>query len=178
MTTMTRTQLADRIRSAAYLEGDFTLRSGRKSSFYIDKYLFETQPEILAEIARRMAEKVDDQTSRIAGAELGGVAIAAATSLVTGLPFLIVRNARKDYGTAKPYEGAMEHADRILLVEDVATTGGQVIEAARMLTQAGAEIQRIVAVVDRGQGASENVTTAGFIFESLLNADDLRLPGS
>lgn len=176
MTTMTKAELAERIRSASYLEGDFTLRSGRKSSFYIDKYLFETQPEILAEVARRMAEKVDDRTTRIAGAELGGVAIAAATSLATGLPFLIVRNARKDYGTSKPYEGALEPKDRILLVEDIATTGGQVLESAKMLTEAGAEIQRIVAVVDRGQGASENITQAGFVFESLLNADDLRLP--
>ena len=176
MTTMTKAELAERIRGASYLEGDFTLRSGRKSSFYIDKYLFETQPEILAEVARRMGEKVDDQTSRIAGAELGGVAIAAATSLVSGLPFLIVRNARKDYGTGKDYEGALERKDRIMLVEDIATTGGQVIEAAKTLTDAGAVIQRIVAVVDRGQGASENIAKAGFVFESLLNAEDLRLP--
>lgn len=176
MTAMTKAQLADRIRSVSYLEGDFTLRSGRKSSFYIDKYLFETQPEILAEIARRMAEKVDDQTTRIAGAELGGVAIAAATSLACGLPFLIVRNARKDYGTGNRFEGKLEPKDRILVVEDIATTGGQVIEAAKMLTEAGAEIQRIVAVVDRGQGASENIAKAGFVFESLLDAGDLRLP--
>lgn len=176
MTDMTKAQLAERIRSVSYLEGDFTLRSGRKSSFYIDKYLFETQPEILAEIARRMAEKVDDQTTRIAGAELGGVAIAAATSLACGLPFIIVRNARKDYGTGKQFEGRLDREDRILLVEDIATTGGQVIEAAKMLTEAGADIQRIVAVVDRGQGALENVSKAGFVFESLLGAGDLHLP--
>lgn len=176
MTAMTKAELAERIRTVSYLEGDFTLRSGRKSSFYIDKYLFETQPEILAEIARRMAEKVDDRTTRIAGAELGGVAIAAATSLACGLPFLIVRNARKDYGTGKRFEGALEPKDCILLVEDIATTGGQVIEAAQMLTEEGAAIQRIVAVVDRGQGASENIAKAGFVFESLLGAEDLRLP--
>ena len=176
MTPMTDAQLAQRIGATSILRGEFTLRSGRKSSFYVDKYLFETEPDILAEIARRMAGRIDAQTTRIAGAELGGVAIAAATSLASGLPFLIVRNARKDYGTGRRFEGKLASGDRILLVEDIATTGGQVLEAAALLTDAGAKVQRIVAVVDRGQGARENITMAGFVFESLLSAQDLNLP--
>ncbi|MBN2559342.1 MAG: orotate phosphoribosyltransferase [Phycisphaerae bacterium] len=173
---MTLQELAERIRAVAYIEGEFTLRSGRKSSFYIDKYLFETQPDILAELGRRMAEKVTPRTTRIAGAELGGVPLAAATAMAAGLPFVIMRNARKDYGTGRMYEGALEPGDRILLVEDIATTGGQVVEAAGAITEAGATVERIVAVVDRGEGAAENITEAGYAFESLLNSKDLRLP--
>ncbi len=175
---MTKEQLAERVRAASYLEGDFTLRSGRKSSFYIDKYLFETRPDILAEVGRRLAEFVTPDTTRIAGAELGGVALAAAASLSADLPFIIVRTAKKDYGTSKMFEGALAPGDRVLLVEDIATTGGQVVEAARVLTDAGAVVERIVAVVDRMEGAAENIAAAGFQFASLLNAVDLRLPGS
>jgi orotate phosphoribosyltransferase len=175
---MTLEELAERIREVAYLEGDFTLRSGRKSKFYIDKYLFETQPDILAELGRRLAEKVTPETTLIAGAELGGVALAAAAAMAAKLPFLIVRNTKKDYGTSKLFEGKLERGDRVLLVEDIATTGGQVLEAAKVLTDAGATVERILAVVDRGQGAAENVTAAGYTFESLLNAKDLRLPGA
>jgi len=173
---MTREQLADRIRAAAVLEGDFTLRSGRKSKFYIDKYLFEADPEILAELGRRFAEKVTPATTRIAGAELGGVALAAAASIASKKPFVIIRNAKKDYGTGKMYEGKIEPTDRILLVEDIATTGGQVLEAARVITGLGATVERIVAVVDRREGAAENIREAGFVFESLLDSRDLRLP--
>jgi len=175
---MTLQELAERVRDAAYLEGNFTLRSGRKSTFYIDKYLFETKPDILAEISRRMAERVTPKTTLIAGAELGGVAIAAGVSLAAGLPFIIVRNAKKGYGTDKLFEGRLSPGDHVLLVEDIATTGGQVVEAAKVISQAGATVERILSVVDRGQGAAENVNAAGFIFESLLNAQDLRLPSA
>lgn len=173
---MTRAELAERIRAAAYLEGDFTLRSGRKSTFYVDKYLFETQPDILRELGAMFAARVSPATTRIAGAELGGVALAAAASMASGLPFLIVRNARKDYGTGKPFEGALSRGDRVLLVEDIATTGGQVLEAAGVLTAAGATIEKIVAVVDRGQGAAGNIRNAGHVFEALFDSRDLRLP--
>jgi orotate phosphoribosyltransferase len=175
---MTTQELAERIRAVAYLEGEFTLRSGRKSSFYIDKYLFETQPDILAELGRRLAAKAGPQTTLIAGAELGGIALAAAASMAANLPFVIIRNAKKGYGTSKMYEGKLQPGDRVLLVEDIATTGGQVVEAAKTIAAAGATVERIVAVVDRGQGAAENITAAGFVFESLLNSRDLRLPSA
>lgn len=173
---MTLPELAERIRAAAYLEGEFTLRSGRKSSFYIDKYLFETQPDILVELGRLFAEKTTPATTLIAGAELGGIALAAAASMAARLPFVIIRNAKKGYGTDKMHEGKLKPSDRVLLVEDIATTGGQVVEAAKIITAAGAAIERIVAVVDRGQGARENITAAGFTFDALLNSQDLRLP--
>lgn len=173
---MTRKELAERIRAAAYLEGAFTLRSGRKSSFYIDKYLFETQPDILSELGRLLATKATPRTTRIAGAELGGIALAAAASLAANLPFVIIRNAKKGYGTDKMHEGRLSAGDRVLLVEDIATTGGQIVDAARIIRGVGAEVERIVAVVDRGQGAAQNIAAAGFAFESLFDSADLRLP--
>lgn len=177
-TEMTHQELAARIRAAAYLEGDFTLRSGKKSTFYVDKYLFETQPDILSALAGLFAGRVSSATTLIAGAELGGVALAAAASMASGLPFVIIRNARKDYGTSKMYEGRISAGDVVLLVEDIATTGGQVLEAAKVIASAGARVEKIVAVVDRGQGAAENISGAGFVFEALFNSVDLRLPAS
>ena len=174
---MNRTELAGRIRDAAYLEGDFTLRSGRKSRYYLDKYLFETQPDILSALGRMFAEYVADSTTLIAGAELGGIALAAAASLASGKPFVIVRNQKKGYGTGKPYEGRLSGGDSVLLVEDIATTGGQVLEAARVIREAGANVERIVAVIDREEGARQNIEAAGFPFDSLFNRADLGIAG-
>lgn len=171
--TMTRADLARRIREAAYLEGDFTLRSGRKSKYYLDKYLFETQPDILLALGSQFSAFVQHGTTLIAGAELGGVALAAATSMACGKPFVIIRNAKKDYGTSKPYEGKLGDGDSVLLVEDIATTGGQVLEAAKFITSVGAKVERIVAVIDRQEGARENIESAGFIFQSILTRADL-----
>ena len=170
---MTRLELAQRIRDAAYLEGDFTLRSGRKSKYYLDKYLFETQPDILKALGEMFTAYVKPTTTLIAGAELGGVALAAAASMASGKPFVIIRNAKKDYGTSKPYEGKLTDGDSVLLVEDIATTGGQVLEAAKFITSVGAKVERIVAVIDRQEGARENIQDAGFIFEALFTKADL-----
>ncbi len=167
--------LAKRIRQVAYLEGDFTLRSGRKSHYYLDKYRFETEPDILAELGRRLAACRSVATTRLAGAELGGVSLAAAASLASGIPFFIVRNSRKDYGTGQRIEGRLERGDTVLLVEDIATTGGQVLEAAKAVTGAGGRIEKIVAVIDRQEGARENIESSGYRFEALLTRQDLGL---
>ncbi len=174
---MDRTQLAKRIREVAYLEGDFTLRSGRKSKYYLDKYLFETQPDVLRALGDAFAKHVAPTTTLIAGAELGGIALAAAASLASGKPFVIIRNAKKDYGTGKPYEGKLADGDSVLLVEDIATTGGQVLEAAKFIVSVGAKVERIVAVIDRQEGARENIESAGFAFASLFTKADLGIPG-
>jgi len=170
---MNRSELAKRMADAALLRGEFTLRSGRKSNYYLDKYLFETQPDILRSLAELFAAFVQPTTTLVAGAELGGVALAAATSLASGKPFVIIRNAKKDYGTSKPFEGKLSDADSVLLVEDIATTGGQVLEAAKLITKIGGTVERIVAVIDRQEGARENIESAGFVFGALFTKIDL-----
>jgi len=111
------------------------------------------------------------------GAELGGVALAAATAMATGKNWVIIRNSKKGYGTGKLVEGVLKEGDVVLLVEDIATTGGQVLEAAKVITDAGAKVDRIVCVIDRRQGAEENITGAGYTFESILTKDDLGIKG-
>lgn len=170
---MTREELIKRIKETAYLEGDFTLRSGKKSKYYLDKYLFETCPDILKALGEEFSKCVTDDVTLIAGAELGGVALAAATAIESGKNWIIVRNSKKGYGTGKMVEGILKAGDVVLLVEDIATTGGQVIEAAKIITEAGAAVKKIVCVIDRKQGAEENITEAGYKFESIITKDDL-----
>jgi orotate phosphoribosyltransferase len=174
---MTREELIRRIKETSYLEGDFILRSGKKSKYYLDKYLFETCPDILAALGAEFAKYISDDVTLIAGAELGGVALAAATALEIGKNWIIIRNRKKGYGTGKLVEGVLKKGDVVLLVEDIATTGGQVLEAARVITEAGATVKKIVCVIDRKQGAGENVTQAGYKFESILTKDDLGIKG-
>jgi orotate phosphoribosyltransferase len=170
---MTREQLIKRIKETAYLEGDFVLRSGKRSKYYLDKYLFETRPDILKALGKEFARYMTDDITLIAGAELGGVALAAAAAMATGKNWVIIRNSKKSYGTGKLVEGVMKAGDVVLLVEDIATTGGQVLEAAQVITEAGAKVKKIVAVIDRKQGAEENITQAGYRFESILTKNDL-----
>jgi len=173
MATLSREQLVRRICDTALLRGEFTLRSGRKSKYYLDKYLFETQPDILGALGRMLAGHVDDTITRLAGPELGGVALVAAASLAAAKPAIFIRNRKKEYGSAKQIEGSLEPGDHVLIVEDIATTGGQVIEAAQVIEQAGAHIAKIVAVIDRQEGARENIEGAGFTFDSLFTKTDL-----
>lgn len=170
---MTRDQLARRIAEVSLLRGEFTLRSGRKSNYYLDKYLFETQPDVLAELGKMFAERLTPAVQRIAGAELGAVALAAATAMASGKPFVIIRNQKKDYGTSKLVEGKLEPGETVMIVEDVLTTGGQVIEAAKTLKDAGAKVEKIVAVIDRLEGARANIESAGYVYESLFTTKDL-----
>lgn len=171
---MTDAQLAQAIRAAAYLEGDFTLRSGRKSRYYLDKYLFETQPELLKQLAERFSRFVTTGVDRVAGAELGGIPLAAATSLHCGKPFVIVRNSKKiDYGTGKLIEGKLERGETVLLVEDIATSGGQAVEAIKTLTAAGAKVAGVVVVIDRLEGARTAIEAAGTPFHALFTSADL-----
>jgi orotate phosphoribosyltransferase len=170
---MTRDELARRIADVALLRGEFTLRSGRKSNYYLDKYLFETQPDILRALGELFAQKIDAGADRIAGAELGAVALAAATAMACNKPFVIIRNQKKDYGTSKLIEGTLQAGENVIIVEDVLTTGGQVLEAAKTLKDAGAKVDRIIAVIDRLEGARQNIESAGYRFESLFTTRDL-----
>lgn len=172
--------LAQQIAQVALLRGTFTLRSGKTSSYYLDKYLFSTRPELLRQLAplfadriAAMEQKLGKKARRLAGAELGGIPLVTAASLHTGLPCLFVRNKKKDYGTAKQLEGAIEPGDVVILLEDVATTGGQALEAVASLRESGANVVGLIATIDRLEGARENVERAGLVFDALFTKRDL-----
>ena len=173
-----RQSVAKAIADVALLRGTFTLRSGRTSNYYLDKYLFSTRPEVLRQLGVLFRQRIDQlrdayRIDRLAGAELGGIPLVTAASLETGLPCVFVRNKKKDYGTAKQLEGVLNKGDGIVIVEDVATTGGQALEAAGVLKEAGASVLAIIATIDRQEGARENVEKSGIRFESLFTKADL-----
>ncbi|MBX3379932.1 MAG: orotate phosphoribosyltransferase [Phycisphaeraceae bacterium] len=181
---MSKDALAKEIAEVALLRGTFTLRSGKASSYYLDKYLFSTRPELLGQLAPLFAERLDALESRleigidrIAGAELGGIPLVTAASLATGLPAIFVRNKKKDYGTSKQIEGAVAKDEVVVLLEDVATTGGQALEAVEVLREAGAKVIAVIATIDRLEGARENVEQAGLLFDSLFTVRELGVVG-
>ncbi len=164
----------------AYLEGDFVLRSGRRSRYYLDKYRFETRPDVLGAIASRLAELVrreDPGAARLAGPELGAVALAAAASLASGLPFLIVRKAAKGYGTDRRVEGVFEPGERVCLVEDVVTSGGAAAAAVEALRMSGLDCATAVCVVDREEGGSDALDAIGVRLVPLFRGREL-VPGA
>ena len=170
---MNREALAKRIGTTAILHGEFTLRSGRTSTWYIDKYLFTTQPDILLALGELFAEKIPEETTLLAGAELGGIPLVTTAAMATNLPCIFIRNQKKEYGTSNQLEGRLSATDCVVIVEDVATTGGQVLEAATTIQDSGATVIAIIAVVDRCEGARENIESSGFVFESLFTTADL-----
>jgi orotate phosphoribosyltransferase len=165
--------LASRIREAALLEGDFVLSSGRRSSFYVDKYLFSTEPGLLRDVAAALSKELPAGVERLAGVELGAVPLVTATALHTGLPYVIVRKSAKGYGTGRGIEGNLERGERVALIEDVVTTGTQAVRAARSLERAGAEVVTIVAVLDRREVSERWLEE--FSFAALLKMGDLRV---
>ena len=173
---MTHAELGHALKEHAYLEGDFVLRSGRRSRYYLDKYRFETQPELLRALGERLAAEVrehEPDATRIAGPELGAVALAAATSLASGLPFLIVRKETKGYGTDKRLEGVFEPGERVCLVEDVVTSGGAALSAVQALRDAGLKCATAVCVVDREEGGADSLARHAVRLRRLFTASDV-----
>ena len=173
---MTDAELARRIREHAYLEGDFVLRSGRRSRYYLDKYRFETHPALLRELGDRIAARAGDGGDRpdlLAGPELGAVALTAAASLAAGLPFLIVRKDAKTYGTERRVEGVYERGQRVCLVEDVVTTGGAAVAAIKALRDAGLECRAAVCVVDRDEGGADALARHAVRLHAVFRAADI-----
>jgi orotate phosphoribosyltransferase len=162
--------------AAAYLEGDFVLRSGKRSSYYLDKYRFETRPDLLAELGERIAGAVrehDPEAARLAAPVLGGVVLAASASLVSGLPFLMIRDAAKEYGTANRIEGPFEPGESVCLVEDVVTSGGALLEAVEAAREAGLVVRTAVCVVDREEGGADALARHAVRLRPLFRAGDL-----
>ena len=173
---MSRSELGRALADHALLRGDFVLRSGRRSPYYLDKYRFETRPDLLEPLGELIAGAVEEHepgAARLAGPELGAVALAAAASLASGLPFLIVRKQAKEYGTANRLEGAFEPGDRVCLVEDVVTSGGAAIEAVEALRSAGLECGTAVCVVDREEGGADALARHAVRLRPLFRASEL-----
>jgi orotate phosphoribosyltransferase len=170
---MTRRELARAIFQSAYRQGEFRLRSGQISHEYFDKYRFEADPRLLGAIAEQMQSLIPPGTEVLAGLELGGVPIAAALSLRTGLPALYVRKKAKEYGTRQFAEGGEFAGKKLLIVEDVITTGGQVLLSARDLRDAGAVIEHVACVIDRGGGEAP-LASAGLVMHRLFSMAELK----
>jgi orotate phosphoribosyltransferase len=173
---LTNEELKLALREHAYLEGDFVLRSGKRSSYYLDKYRFETRPDILGALGERIAQAVEEfepEATRLAGPELGAVALAAAGSLASGLPFLIVRKAPKDYGTSNRLEGVYEEGECVCLVEDVVTSGGALLEAVEALRDAGLTVRTAVCVVDREEGGADALARQAVRLRPIFRASEL-----
>jgi orotate phosphoribosyltransferase len=173
---MNRDELGQALREAAYLEGDFVLRSGRRSKYYLDKYLFETRPDLLRPLGAAIAAAVEahePDADRLAGPELGAVALAAAASLESGLPFVIVRKEAKGYGTSNRLEGAHEEGECVCLVEDVVTSGGAAIEAIHALREAGLRVSNAVCVLDREEGGVDELARHAVRLRPLYRASEL-----
>lgn len=170
---MTHEQLAQRIAAVARLTGAFRLRSGQVSDTYFDKYRFEADPVLLKDVARHMAPLVPPDAEVLAGLELGGVPVATVLSLETGLPACFVRKTRKDYGTCRIAEGAGIAGRRVCVIEDVVTTGGQVLASAADLRADGAIVETVCCVILRADRTPAAFAEAGLDLRTLFAAADL-----
>ncbi len=173
---MTDAELQEALVAAAYLEGDFVLRSGKRSRYYLDKYRFETRPDLLAPLGERIAAAVrehEPEAVRLAAPVLGGVVLAASASLVSGLPFLMIRDAAKEYGTANRIEGVHAAGDRVCLVEDIVTSGGALLSAVEALREAGLAVRTAICVVDRDEGGMDALARHAVRLRPLFRAGEL-----
>ena len=173
---MSDAELGRALVDAAYLEGDFVLRSGRRSRYYLDKYRFETRPDLLASLGERIAAAVrehEPEAARLAAPVLGGVVLAASASLASGLPFLMIRDAAKEYGTANRIEGPFEDGETVCLVEDIVTSGGALLEAVSAVREAGLVVRTAVCVVDREEGGADALARQAVRLRPLFRAGEL-----
>jgi orotate phosphoribosyltransferase len=168
------TELGKRIYDRARLTGEFQLRSGAVSDEYIDKYIFESDPNLLHEIAVELVARLPGDVEVLAGLELGGVPLAVVASQVSCLPTAFVRKTAKTYGTCRLAEGGEITARRVAVIEDVVTSGGQVIESCRELRARGADISVVLCVIDREAGGRGSLAAEGLELRSLFTISQLR----
>lgn len=156
-----------------FLEGDFTLSSGKKSNYYINMKKAITEPKILSTISKLISEKVaNDDIDKVAGPALGAVPIATAVSLQSDLPLLMIRKEKKGYGTSKLIEGELVEGDNVIVVEDVSTTGGSLLKAIKAIQDNGGNVKRAFVVVDRQEGAIEEFKKEGIELEPLITVNE------
>ncbi len=159
--------------SGAFQFGDFTLTSGKKSSYYVDLKAAFTDPVLLRRVVQRLVPYTAG-VQRLAGTELGAVPLLVALALETGLPYVILRKKARGHGTGRAYEGEIRAGEKVLLVEDVATSGGTIQRAAEVLRGEGAQVERAVCVVDREEGGAESLREMGIGLEAVLRSRDLQ----
>jgi len=170
---LTKSELAREIVQIAKLKGHFKLGSGQTSEFYFDKYRFEAQPRLLSAIAEQMRPLIPPGTEALAGLEMGGIPVATALSLVTGIPVAFIRKKAKDYGTCQFAEGLELKGKKVCIIEDVVTTGGQVILSTQDLRSLGATVDHVLCVIHRGSGQEPKLTEIGLKLHTLLTSKDL-----
>ena len=174
MSENNRQALAQRIYAASHIKGQFHLRSGAVGDEYFDKYLFESNPVLLREIAQAVSELVPSGVAALAGLEMGGIPIATVLSQVTGIPALFVRKKAKEYGTCKLAEGGKVANRKLVIIEDVVTTAGQIRESAKALRERGAEIVGVMCVIDREAGGGDNLAEDDLALDALFTMTDLK----
>lgn len=177
MMTPAKEALAKDIFRVAHLRGEFKLRSGLTSTEYFDKYQFESDPKLLAKIAEQMKPLIPSDSAYLGAMEMGGIPVATALSLITGLPVIFVRKSPKDYGTCKFAEGPPIKGKKICLIEDVITTGGQVVTSAGDLRGDGALIDTVLCVIDRSEGKTEKLHQAELKHVALFTMAELKTAG-
>ena len=168
-----RAALARRIKAVAYLTGQFTLRSGAISSFYWDKYRFESDPAILTAVTEAMLPILPASYDKLAGLELGGIPLATSLSIQSGKPCLYVRKAAKPYGTSNLVEGGHQSGERVVVVEDVITSGGQVCMSVQQMREIGFVVEDVVCAIDRQQGGREAIEGIGCSLRALFTLAEL-----
>jgi len=166
-------ELLKNIKEKAYLTGNFVTRSGKKTSYYIDKYLIETEPRLLKAICEKISELLPENYDRIAAPELGAVALASVVSIMVNKPFIIVRKDSKEYGTKKLLEGQYKVGERVVIIEDILTTGGAVIRAGDILVENGLNVIKIIGVINREEGAKEAIQKKGWDMAAVFCASQL-----
>ena len=172
---MSRDELARRIYEISHIKGHFRLRSGQLSDEYFDKYLFEAQPDVLRAIAEQMAQLIPIGIQALAGLEMGGIPVATILSQVSGIPALFVRKNAKEYGTCKLAEGGDVSGRNLLIIEDVVTSGGQVVLSVADLRERGAVVENVLCVIDRESGGRESLAKEGLSFRALFTMSELKI---
>ena len=181
---MDKVSLGRQVLQVSYLEGDFLLRSGRRSRYYLDKYLFETDPRVLRGICEAMGALIKERAAagagyqRLAAPELGAVSLGAGLSLELGIPFLIVRKGAKEYGTGRGVEGSWNAGERVAVVEDIVTSGGAALQAVHHLRKLGMEVEDLFCVVDREEGGNEAAEAVGIHLVPLFTVTELGIKQS
>jgi orotate phosphoribosyltransferase len=172
-TTATTDTLTHDIFAACYLKGNFMLRSGRQATHYFDKYQLESSPELLRRVTDRLVTLIPSNTEVLAGLEMGGIPVVTMLSQVSGIPAAFIRKTKKEHGTAKLAEGADLNSKNVTIVEDIVTSGGQIILSAADIRALGATVGHALCVIDRQEGGSEALKSHGIRLTALFTAEDI-----